>query len=479
MFTRISLIIAIALPLSASAQVEFSEVMYDLETGGDSGREWVEIRNSGSSAIDVSDYRFREAETNHALTLSQGDAMLAAGGVAIIADNPAKFLTDNPSFSGTIFDSSFSLSNTGETLVLKDTALLDIDQFTYSSEMGAAGDGKSLQKSEGSWIAALPTPGSALSSSSAGSSSSSTESSSADTSTETSSTTPSVTQSSAPVSGSSSKWPTKPQIYSYAGDDRAVTVGTPEEFIGEALGIDKKPLQNARYLWNFGDGAYAEGKHVLHTYHYPGSYVATLDVSSGEFSNSDKLIVTVATADLSLRSGRDSLGGYLEIENRGSEEVDLSYWQFLSGGKLYTLPKDSFLLAKKSVRFPEGVTSLPFTPSAELRYPNGTPALTSTAEGIISVVPTPAPSSVVVSSVATQRSAPKISPEAPTRVSVPERSSPVVAAVAAASLPTTTAASSHLGEYKWFYLLGALLGSTLLGVFWLGRAGRQEIEGLY
>jgi len=477
MFTRISLIIAIALPLTTLAQVEFSEVMYDLETGGDSGREWVEIWNGGSSSVDVSGYRFREGGSNHALTLSQGSPTLAPGGVAIIADNPEKFLTDNPSFSGTIFDSSFSLSNTGEALILKDSALLDLDSFTYSSEMGAAGDGKSLQKSGGSWIAGLPTPGSVAVGSAPSSSSTGDSSSSSDSSdeilVETSS---SASQSSAVASGSSSKWPTKPQIYSYAGDDRAVTVGTPEEFIGEALGIDKKPLQNARYLWNFGDGAYAEGKHVLHAYHYPGSYVATLDVSSGEFSNSDKLIVTVAAADLALRSSQDTFGGFLEIENRGSEEVDLSYWQLLSGGKLYTLPKDTFLLAKKSVRFPEGVTSLSFAPSAELRYPNGTLALGSNAESAVIAVPARVPSPVAVSSVSTPEPAPKISQGASTRISVPEQSSPVAVVAAAAAAFPTTSAPSHLGEYKWFYLLGALLGSTLLGVFWLGRAGREEGE---
>jgi len=40
---------SLALPLSVSAQVVISEIMYDLpqDSGADGGREWVEVYNSG------------------------------------------------------------------------------------------------------------------------------------------------------------------------------------------------------------------------------------------------------------------------------------------------------------------------------------------------------------------------------------------------------------------------------------------------
>ncbi|HYF10371.1 MAG TPA: lamin tail domain-containing protein [Candidatus Paceibacterota bacterium] len=468
MLTRILAVAAIALPLAASAEVTFTEVMYDLETGSDSGREWVEIRNDGSASVDVSGYRFREGDSNHTLTLSQGNAVLPPGGVAVIADNPSKFLADHPSFSGTLFDSSFSLSNAGETLTLKDGALIDIDQFTYSSDMGAAGDGKSLQKTGSAWAAAAPTPGSVAGAGTAPPSEEPPSSEGTASSSESS-----VSAPPAP-SGSSSKWPVAPQIHAHAGEDRQVTAGTPAEFRGEALGIDKKPLQNARYLWNFGDGAFGEGKNVLHSYRYPGSYLATLDVSSGEFSNSDKLVVTVLPADLALRSGVDSLGGFLEIENRGAEEANLSYWQLLSGGRSYILPKDTFLLGKKSVRFPESVTLLSYAPSAELRYPNGTLALRSGAVPI-AAAPSSVAAPLAVPVVSTPRSEESAPHAIPTRISVPERQPAAVAAVPA-SLPTAAVASSHLGEYKWFYLLAALLSAAIFGVLWLGRFAGGDIE---
>lgn len=488
---RVSLIITLpflaAFPFIASAEVQFTEVMYDLESGSDTGREWIEIYNAGNSPVDVSGYRLHEGTTNHTLSVFQGNGTLPAGGTAIIADNPAKFLIDVPNFSGTILDSSFSLSNTGESLALKDSVLLDIDQLTYSSDMGANGDGKTLQRSGTSWVAALPTPGSfslATNSSSGGSSGgSSSATSEASNSSSTSSGEESASSATASssqtvagsASGSSSKWPTKPQIYADAGSDKRVTVGTPTEFRGEALGIDKKPLENARYLWNFGDGGSAEGQHVLHEYRYPGSYIATLDVSAGEFSNSDKLMVTVVAADLALYSGADALGGYIEIENRGGEETDLSYWQLVSSGKIFTLPKDTFLLAKKSVRFSESVTRLTASPVAELHYPNGTLALLSShSSSAVSVQSAVAAPVVPVNRSTVVSASPQIS-QTPV---VQEETSSVVAAVAAAplSLKASSTLFSHFGEYKWFYLLGVLLGSTLVVLFWLGRPSGSGIE---
>ncbi|MBI5405884.1 lamin tail domain-containing protein [Candidatus Kaiserbacteria bacterium] len=136
--------LAILVPASAHAAVIFTEIMYDV-SDTDTGREWVEITNTGSSAMDASGYKFFEANTNHALTLASGDGMLAPGGSAVIANDPTKFKTDWPGYTGILFDSSFSLSNTGESLALKDGALTVLDSVSYDSSLGAAGDGNSLQ----------------------------------------------------------------------------------------------------------------------------------------------------------------------------------------------------------------------------------------------------------------------------------------------------------------------------------------------
>jgi hypothetical protein len=146
------------LPYFAFANVEINEIMYDLKTGTDSGREWVEIFNNSDTPVDLSAFKFFEGDTNHKLKLAQGDVKLGAKNYAVIVSDIVKFKIDWPNFSGTILDSTFSLSNSGEILAIKDTDKI-LDEFTYQSSLGGAGDGKSLQKINGVWTPATPTPG--------------------------------------------------------------------------------------------------------------------------------------------------------------------------------------------------------------------------------------------------------------------------------------------------------------------------------
>lgn len=148
-------------PTFVSAQVVISEIMYDLAEGGDTGREWVEVHNAGSESVNLTEWKFFESDTNHGLKAISGE-ILAPGAYAIIADNPAKFATDWPSFSGLVFDSAFALNNSGETLVLRCCGKepTDRDSVTYNNTGGGAGDGFSLHRSGSSIVAAKPSPGS-------------------------------------------------------------------------------------------------------------------------------------------------------------------------------------------------------------------------------------------------------------------------------------------------------------------------------
>jgi hypothetical protein len=108
----------------AHASLSINEIMYDLKTGSDDGREWIEIYNDADAPVDLSSLRLFEADTSHKIKLVEGDAKVAAKGYAVIVSDPAKFKTDWPNlFSGSavsIFDSSFSLNNDGELLMLQD-----------------------------------------------------------------------------------------------------------------------------------------------------------------------------------------------------------------------------------------------------------------------------------------------------------------------------------------------------------------------
>jgi len=137
--------------------VVINEIMYDL-SGADDNREWIEVYNAGTTTADIGEWKFYENETHHGLAVVQGVSVLPAGGYAVIAASTTAFLNDNPGYGGTLLDSAFSLSNTGEVLALKNGDLV-IDSVTYASSTGANGYGMSLQKFDDGWHAASSTPG--------------------------------------------------------------------------------------------------------------------------------------------------------------------------------------------------------------------------------------------------------------------------------------------------------------------------------
>lgn len=148
-------------PAFTSAQVVITEIMYDLKTGSDSGREWIEVYNSSSGAVDLSKWKVFENNKNHAIKKVEGS--FGSGSFAVIADNPAKFKSDHPDFSGALFDSAFSLNNKGESVALHTGAGAEIDAVIYTTALGGNGTGDSLQKIEiavGTSLApGMPTPG--------------------------------------------------------------------------------------------------------------------------------------------------------------------------------------------------------------------------------------------------------------------------------------------------------------------------------
>lgn len=129
---------------SANAIV-INEIMYNPD-GTDSGREWIELYNDEAFDIDISEWRLYENDINHGLTISQGDLVIPGNGYAVIADNSDNFLVDYPDFNEAIIDSAFSLSNLGELICIKDNSLTFIDCVNYSTNWGADGNGKTLER---------------------------------------------------------------------------------------------------------------------------------------------------------------------------------------------------------------------------------------------------------------------------------------------------------------------------------------------
>jgi hypothetical protein len=142
--------------------IRINEIMYD-PLGSDSGREWIEICNTAPYSINISEWRLFEQGVNHSITLINGSMEIPLHGFAILADNYQKFLLDYPGYSGILIDSSFSLSNTGEYIAIKNDMLEIIDEVTYVPQSGANGTGMSLEyKGNNIWKVSLidgGTPG--------------------------------------------------------------------------------------------------------------------------------------------------------------------------------------------------------------------------------------------------------------------------------------------------------------------------------
>ena len=380
---------------AAQATVVINEIMYDLKDGGDTGREWVEVSNIGSAGVDISAWRFAEADTNHKLTIVQGDSVLPGGGLAIIADDPTNFLVDNPGFSGALFDSSFSLLNTGETLTLRDENLTDIDAVTYTSTQGGSGDGNSLQLGNGVWQGALPTPGGVNAASGQNQASGDTSGTTAQTTADQGTT--------ATIASTGSSFPVEPQIFADAGSKvRTAVVGADMIFEGRAWGLKQEPITNARMVWNFGDGGSKDGQSVAHRYMHPGTYIVILDASSGYYTASARVTVIVVPAELSMTAVHPSPGGFVTLVNNGSAELDLSAWILRAGAAQIFIPKHTLISAKGTLIFSEESTGLtvPDSKDVALLYPNGEvavsyeePPLGRASSGALAVQsqPTPAP----------------------------------------------------------------------------------------
>lgn len=431
-------IIWLIIPISVSASVEISEIMYDPK-GGDAGAggEWIEIHNTDTVAIDLTRWIFFENNTNHGIT-ADNVAEIPASGYAVISSNLDYFKTFFTNYSGLLFKASFSL-NTGESLAMKSAKdATPSDSVTYSSDWGGKDDSNSLQKISGQWKAGTPTPGVAnVANSSSGnnpptsgqSTSSSSQSSSQTTSTE-----------------------KPPEILVDAGVNRTVVVGADALFLGKALGADNRPLENVRFLWNFGDGETKEGQNVLHRFRFPGEYIVTLDIAYGKWSAAARLTATAIKSPLVISRVEEGPAGLVEIVNEGSAELDLFGWYLKSGNISFLIPKNTIIVGGKKIIFPNEVTGLA-TDDILLLYPNGV-----VAADYEKTAP-PAPAAPVIVPVKESPSAPK--PVSPAKsdlienqVRLEETTAPPVAAVY-----ETKPENSGLGI--WLLALGGLIVVSL------------------
>ncbi len=165
-------------------------------------------------------------------------------------------------------------------------------------------------------------------------------------------------------------WPVEPQIYANAGSDRTGVVGADMKFLGQALGLQKEPLENARYVWCFGDGASREGQNVIHVYQYPGEYVVFLNVSSGKYSASDRALIRIVPNQLKIV---ETTKDFIKLKNYSNSDLDISNWYLKTDGKTFRFPETTLIRAGAEIPVSSSVSGLSVQGSGqivELLYSN-------------------------------------------------------------------------------------------------------------
>lgn len=321
--------------------VAITEVMYDVE-GTDTDREWVEVYNNTGADIDLSKYTFFESGTNHKITFVSGSTTLAQGSYGIIVSSSVEFLKDNPSFSGNIFDSSFSLTNTtGESLELRSDDGTKVGSVTYDVSIGANGDGKSLQLNGTSWVAGFPTPGIGYTASSG------------TTENGTSSTTTSTTQSTTVVKESLIK---KEPVMSIVIDAPNHAISKTSVNIKSSIyGYNGEVVRRGVILWNFGDGTSVKQEEnipVDHSYLFAGDYTIMQSYSFSPYVKPSvvaKKIISISDSPVGI------IGTYtipfigVKLKNSIDDEYDLGGYILRTENNTLVLPEGSIIGAKKEV----------------------------------------------------------------------------------------------------------------------------------
>ncbi|MDP3726217.1 MAG: lamin tail domain-containing protein [bacterium] len=352
------------IPATSFAQVVITEIMYDLE-GSDADREWVEIYNAGTNPVDLKDWKFNDG-SNHVLNEPSknggtGSLMLPAGVYAILTSDAVQFGVEH-TVSVSVIDTVMSLGQQDDrtytvSLMRPDGGIED--SVSYTTALGAKGDGKSLQKINSSWVAALPTSGSANNETGVG---------------ENLQTNETIAPAQASQNGVYVSTPKQTIVVDAGNSKQTALVGVDATFKGVVYGLEGEAISNARFLWSFGDGSTKEGKSITHAYQYPGEYVVTLEGSSAGYSSSDKILLTVVPSQISINEIGSPEDFFISIKNDTKYEINLGGWIVRSSSTHFTIPTNTFVLSMKAIRLAGSITKLPFSSDVALLYPNGTVA---------------------------------------------------------------------------------------------------------
>lgn len=375
-FIYLNLILFILIPSLASANLEITEIMYDPK-GANTNHQWVEVYNNSdaSVSIDASKWRFNDG-SSHYVNNKVGFSVPASAYFILTGDKNT-FSIDHPEYGGTVIDTSMALDKDGGVVsIINDGTTLDT--VTYSSAMGGAEDGNSIQKSGSTWLSGTPTIGSAYQNSAPIVQEQNIQNDQNDSTSSSSSSSESIL--------------TKTKISKISTEiisKSVVTAGVDFNLKQKTIGLQKETITTGRLLWNFGDGMSKDtgdfGESFPYRYDYPGEYLVTLSYYKDYFSEepeaTDKLLIRAVPAGLSISSVGISNNPYVEVENKSSYELNISGWRIQGLKNNFNFALGTTIMPGKKIKLPSRITGFDFSdlsavsiysPAGELfaTYPN-------------------------------------------------------------------------------------------------------------
>jgi len=359
------------LPVFVFASVRINEIAW-MGTANSANDEWIELYNNDSSEVNLDGWILVASDGTPNINFSNAASkIISAGGFFLLErtdDTSVPDITADLIYTGALLDG-------GEVLILKNSNSVEIDRVDASGGW-PAGDtitDQTMQLSSSGWVTAIATP-KAVNFTPPESPPSQEQSQS---------------QSSASGDGGSSAYipPEKlPKISADAGADKTVVVGANVEFRGQAFGLKDEPLDNARYLWIFGDGASKDGKNITHIYQYPGEYIAALNVSSGEYSASDYMLVKALPNQVFISEIKTGADSFIEFENKSKQEIDISGCQIKYNNQTFIFPQSTAIRPNAYLAIPSSISGMVFNSGKgiiEFLYSGGFKADVFNYDGIL------------------------------------------------------------------------------------------------
>lgn len=369
----------------ASAGVIINEVQIGGATATD---EFIELYNSGDTSQDLTDWSIKRktsSGTEYSLVSSSRlkDKSILANSYFLLAKESGYVGNITPDVLWPS-SASYSLANDNTILLYNNTNVDSISKVGWGNASDCDGtcvsnptDGNSLQLINGTWVAAVPTPGAINQTSSStpppddnGGNSNPPPTSGGTTSTTTTTTPPEPKP----------KVIENPTMKAKIIASTLAFTGEPLEMQTKILGYSNENVILGRAFWNFGDGGSLmqvnNFEKFSHTYYYPGEYAVFLEYYSNSFSKipeaTSKIIIKVLPTTVTISKIGDAKDFFIELTNNASSDIDISNWVINANGKIFILPKNSVIMSKKQMTISGKITGFVLGDQYNLKLLSGT-----------------------------------------------------------------------------------------------------------